>query len=208
MHRSQKVYLTKFIRVPRRTKDGKALLYVRPKKHNKISSNGIEEFCHNHLALPLGEFKRVFIAFQEAAKWYLGDGMTVETPIGTFSPTLRLRRRRETDPKKITANDIYFDTINFTPNKDFLLAVTEHVRGFHKSNDLCGNSQMYDQELMLATIINFFDRGNNMITIRQFQALSNLRYHSARRCLEGFCGGDHPILRRSRMGSTLIYQRI
>ena len=191
---------------PKKDKDGKALLYVRPRKNNKISIEGIEDFCHNHLALPLGEFRRVFTAFQEAAKWYLGDGMTVETPIGTFSPTLRLHRE-ETDPKKITANDIYFDTINFTPNKDFLLAVTEHVRGFHKSNDLCGNSQMYDQELMLTTIINFFERGNNMITIRQFQALSNLRYHSARQCLDDLCGGESPILQRDKMGRTYVYYR-
>lgn len=192
---------------PKKDKDGKTLLYVRPRKNNKISIEGIEEFCHNHLALPLGEFRRVFTAFQEAAKWYLGDGMTVETPIGTFSPTIRLRRE-ETDPKKITASDIYFDTINFTPNKDFLLAVTERVRGFYKVSDVCGNSQMYDQALMQTTVINFLERGNGIITIRQFQSLSGLRYHSARRCLDGFCGGDNPILRRSRMGSTFIYQRM
>lgn len=192
---------------PKKDKNGKALLYVRPRKNNKISIEGIEDFCHNHLALPLGEFRRVFTAFQEAAKWYLGDGMTVETPIGTFSPTLRLRRE-ETDPKKITANDIYFDTINFTPNKDFLLAVTDHVTGFQKSNDLCGNNQMYDRELMLRLLNKFLDQHDGMITTRQFQSISGLRYHSARRCLDDFCGGEQPILRRSRMGTTFIFYRI
>ena len=189
---------------PKKDKDGKALLYVRPRKHNKISTEGIEEFCHNHMSLPLGELRRVFIAFQEAAKWYLGDGMTVETPIGTFTPVIRLNRE-ETDPKKITANDIYFDTVTFTPNKDFLLAVGEHVRGFHKVSDTCGNSQMYDRELMLRTVTHYFERGNGMITARQFQALSGLRYHSARRCLDDFCEGDSPILRRDRMGRTFVY---
>lgn len=191
---------------PKKDEKGLPLLYVRPLKRNKISMEGIEEFCHNHLALPLGEFKRVFIAFQEAAKWYLGDGMTVETPIGTFAPTIRLRRE-ETDPKKITANDIYFDTVTFTPNKDFLLAVGERVRGFHKVSDRCGNSQMYDRELMFRIVTNFLDRTNGMITARQFQSISGLRYHSARRCLDDFCAGEQPVLRRSRMGTTFIYQR-
>lgn len=46
---------------PKKDEKGLPLLYVRPLKRNKISMEGIEEFCHNHLALPLGEFKRLFI---------------------------------------------------------------------------------------------------------------------------------------------------
>lgn len=191
---------------PMKDKEGKALLYVRPRKRNKVSTENIDRFCHEHNALPLGEFKRVFTAFQEAAKWYLSEGMTVETPIGTFAPTLRLRRE-ETDPKKITANDIYFDTIAFTPNKDFLLSVGDQVRGFHRANEMCGNSQMYNRELMLQIVTNYLDRTNGMITARQFQSLSGLRYHSARRCLDDFCGGEQPVLRRSRMGTAFVYCR-
>ena len=192
---------------PKKDAEGRSLLYVRPRKRNKISTEGIEQFCHNHLALPLGEFKRVFISFQEAAKWYLSEGMTVETPIGTFAPVLRLRRE-ETDPKKITANDIYFDTVTFTPNKDFLLEVGNRIRGFHKATDLCGNSQMYDKELMLSILNRILDNCNGMTTARQFQALSGLRYHSARRCLDDFCGGESPLLRRKQMGRTYVYYRI
>lgn len=192
---------------PKKDKEGRPLLYVRPRKHNKVRMEDVDEFCHNSLALPKGEFLRVFTAFQEAAKWYLSEGMTVETPIGTFSPTLRLNRE-ETDPKKITAKDIYLDTITFTPNKDFLLGVGEHVRGFHRATDLCGNSQMYDKELMLSILNKFLNNGNGMITARQFQSLSGLRYHSARRCLDGFCEGEHPVLRREKMGTTFVYYHI
>ncbi|MBQ9231215.1 MAG: hypothetical protein IJ190_08550 [Prevotella sp.] len=191
---------------PKKDAEGRSLLYVRPRKRNKISTEGIEQFCHNHLALPLGEFKRVFISFQEAAKWYLSEGMTVETPIGTFAPVLRLRRE-ETDPKKITANDIYFDTITFTPNKDFLLEVGNRIRGFHKATDLCGNSQMYDKELMLSILNRILDNCNGMTTARQFQALSGLSYFSARKYLDALCGEKNPIIRRKRLNKTYIYCR-
>lgn len=164
----------------------------------------IDEFCHNSLALPKGEFLRVFTAFQEAAKWYLSEGVTVETPIGTFSPTLRLNRE-ETDPKKITAKDIYFDTITFTPNKDFLLGVGEHVRGFHRATDLCGNSQMYDKELMLSILNKFLNNRNGMITARQFQSLSGLSYFSARKYLDSLCEEENAIIRRMKYGKTYIY---
>lgn len=191
---------------PKKDEKGRALLYVRPRKRNRISMEDIDEFCHNSLALPKGEFIRVFTAFQEAAKWYLSEGATVETPIGTFAPALRMNRE-ETDPKKITANDIYFDTVTFTPNKDFLLAVSDHVRGFSKTSEQCGNSQMYDQSLMRSLIDKCLDNDNGMFTIRQFQAVSGLHYHSAHRCLDEFCGGESPVLRKGRMGSTFVYYR-
>lgn len=191
---------------PKKDGQGRPLLYVRPKKRNKINAEGIEQYCHNNLALPLGEFKRVFIAFQEAAKWYLSEGMTVEAPIGTFAPTLR-QNREETDPKKITAKDIYFDTITFTPHKDFLMEVGRYVRGFHRATDLCGNSQMYDKELMLSILNKYLNDRNPMITARQFQAVSGLSYFSARKYLDALCGEENPVIRRTRVGKTYVYCR-
>ncbi|MBR2244853.1 MAG: hypothetical protein IJ888_09040 [Prevotella sp.] len=74
-------------------------------------------------------------------------------------------------------------------------------------SDACGNSQMYDKELMQRIVNNVLERGNGMITARQFQALSGLRYHSARQCLDDLCGGESPILQRDKMGRTYVYYR-
>ena len=189
---------------PNRDESGRPILYVRPVSLRKVTMQDLDDYCSQNCSLPRGELLRVFTAFQEAAKWFLSYGERVETPIGTFAPKLRMVRD-ETDASKVTASDILFDTVTFTPSKSFLDAVGERVTGFAKSENNCGNQQMYDRERMLRVLQACLSAGDGMITVHRFQQASGLRYHSARKCLDDFCGGESPVLRRNRIGRSYVY---
>ena len=83
---------------PKKAKDGRNILYVRPKSSQKISMEYLDDHCAKHYALRPGELTRAFHAFIQATGYYLSKGYRIETLIGSFAPKIGLKREL-TDPE-------------------------------------------------------------------------------------------------------------
>ena len=77
---------------PKKGKDGKNILYVRPKSQQKISMEGIDAYCAKHYALKPGELTLSFNAFIQAVGYYLSEGYRIDTVIGSFAPKIGLKQ--------------------------------------------------------------------------------------------------------------------
>ena len=97
---------------PKKAKNGKNILYVRPRSRQKITMEQLDDYCANHYALRPGELTRAFQAFIEATGYYLSEGYRVETLIGSFAPKIGLRREL-TDPDEVKTTDVLFEGIEY-----------------------------------------------------------------------------------------------
>lgn len=188
---------------PRPTKgeDGKPLLYPRPAAPYKRTMKSVEEYCA-YRGVNRGLVKIAFDTFMEACSGWLAEGYRVETPLGTFSPKIRLEGDF-TDPDKVRGKDVKFAGLEITPSKQFTRMVADKQQGFYKKETSVGNSQMYDAALMDKALRRSMQNG--FITIRTFMLLAKLKYHSAQRYLNSLCKGPDATLRREKVGSTYHY---
>ena len=183
---------------PQKDEDGKPLLYAIPEKNHKWTFRMVEEDSVSRMLAIPGEMKRSFEAFLEMAGLLLSRGYRVETPIGSFSPKLKLKGKF-TDPEKVTGRDVEFAGIEFHPNKEFMSIAGSNPHRFEKKKQMVGNEAVKDEDAMLATLRKCLGRGYVTTTI--FQARTGLKRDTARRFLDGLCEGEHPLLKLSREGS-------
>lgn len=187
---------------PKKGNDGKPLLYARPASDRKVTMREVDNFCSHYRGMPRGQMTINMETFIDVCRHWLSDGYRIETPLGTFSPRLRLLGEH-TDPAKVLGRDVMFTGIDFTPSKQFLMEVKNDNHGFRRAATPVGNAQMYDEAFMDKALNRSIVAG--FTTIRQFQAASGLKYHSAQSYLESLCQGEAPRLRRQKIGTTFHY---
>ena len=187
---------------PKKDKDGKPLLYVRPAKGYKKTVDDMEQFCTKYRGLPKGEFIRVFETALELTAMWLRDGYRVETPFGSFAPKLKLTGEH-TDPRTIRGRDVRYAGVAFRPCKRLVEEAENGREGFRKGNGPVGNSQMYDPQAMDSALRR--SMANGFTTISDFMRFSGLQRDSARRYLDSLCGVDNPRLRKVRYGRQWHY---
>ncbi len=102
---------------------------------------------HDKFSLRQGDMNRVFKAMLDGAPEWFAAGYRIETPIGTFSPKLKLKRQ-VTDTDDISHDDVELDGIEFQPSKSFIknmeyAVVRDGFRYVRKpqSNRLLNNQQ-------------------------------------------------------------------
>lgn len=81
--------------------DGPPLLYTRPAKDNKRTMQEVDDFCAENRGLRRGEVTRAFNCFIDVCSVWLAEVCRIETPLGVFSPKLRLLGDH-TDPQRVT----------------------------------------------------------------------------------------------------------
>ena len=189
---------------PRPTKgeDGKPLLYVRPAKGRKKSFKELENFCNKYRGIRTGELIQVFDVVKEVLGLWLSDGYRVETPLGSFSPKLKLLGEH-TDPKTIQGRDIAYAGIEFIPSKEFYKEAGNNREGYRKSQAPVGNSQMYDAKAMDEALRRSLRLG--YVTIPEFMIYSGLKRDSAKTYLDSLCKGEHPHLWKVRESRRWLY---
>lgn len=186
---------------PTNGEDGKPLLYARPAANLKRTMKDVENFCAfrgvNNAMVEIA-----FETFIEACSQWLADGYRVETPLGVFSPKIKLEGDF-TDPEKVRGKDVKYVGIEMTPSKRFVKAVGYKQRGFRRSGAPVGNAQMRDEAFMEKALSRALKPG--FTTIGIFMAVSGLKYHSAQRYLDHLCFGSEPTLQRRKIGTSYHY---
>jgi hypothetical protein len=192
---------------PRPTKgeDGKPLLYVRAAKGKKMSSELFLSNCKKNHPVFADVIEPVINAVLDDLGRLLTDGYRVDTPFGSFAPKLRLLGDH-TDPKTITGRDIVYDGIDYKPSKDFIKQAGKNRLGFRKSDSPVGNSQMYDEQAMAEALRQSL--GPGFVTIPIFMFHSGLKRDSATKYLDSLCEGDHPRLKKYRIGRLWHYYSV
>ena len=189
---------------PQKDEQGNAYLYARPAPDRRIKMDEVDEFCAKYRGMSRGQMTSAMTCFIDVVRHWLVDGHRVETPIGVFAPRLKLKGRF-TDPKKVRNSDVCLDGIDFTPSKDFESEVRDVLYyGFRRASLRVGNKQMYDEAKMTRALEKCL-RVYGDITISGFQDWSGLRYHSAKKYLDSLCEGNHPRLRKRKIGTTFQY---
>lgn len=188
---------------PRPTKgeDGKPLLYARPAASYKRTMKDVENFC-SFKGLNSNMVEIAFNTFIEVCSKWLADGYRVETPLGVFSPKIKLEGEF-TDPAKVKGQDVKFVGLELTPSKQFVKTVSYKQHGFRKIDTTVGNAQMHDEAFMAEALRRSMYSGFTTISI--FMAVSGLKYHSAQRYLNKLCAGEHPMLKQQKIGGTIHY---
>lgn len=193
---------------PKVTENGEKLLYVKPQSGLVRTLSEFEMWFHDKFSLRQGDMNRVFEAMLDGAPEWFAAGYRIETPIGTFSPKLKLKRQ-VTDPDDISHDDVELDGIEFQPSKSFIknmeyAVVRDGFRYVRKpqSNRLLNNQQHLEKALQQCI------KEHGYATVASFAAHSGLTDHSARRQLDKWCYGDNPKLQFSRFGRIHIYTEI
>ena len=183
---------------PKVAENGEKLLYVKPQSGLVRTLSEFEMWFHDKFSLRQGDMNRVFEAMLDGAPEWFAAGYRIETPIGTFSPKLKLKRQ-VTDPDDISHDDVELDGIEFQPSKSFIknmeyAVVRDGFRYVRKpqSNRLLNNQQHLEKALQQCI------KEHGYATVASFAAHSGLTDHSARRQLDKWCYGDNPKLQFSR----------
>lgn len=187
---------------PKKGEDGKPLLYARPASDCKVTMKNVEDFCVEYRGMHRGQMTICMETFIDVCRHWLSDGYRIETPLGTFSPRLRLLGEH-TDPKKVSGGDVVFAGINFTPSKEFVKEAGRDNLGFRRTDTPVGNDQIHDEAFMEKALHRSMVEG--FTTIERFRHVAGLKYHSAHDYLESLCQGDSPRLRRMKIGSAYHY---
>lgn len=186
---------------PTKGKDGKPLLYARPAASHKKTMTDVKS-SPAFRGLNSGLVDIAFETFIDVCSQWLAEGYRVETPLGTFSPKIKLDGDY-TDPSKVQGKNVKFAGIDITLSKRFVKEVRIHQKGFRRKANQVGNAQMYDDAFMTDALRHSMKSG--FTTIRSFMVASGLNYYSAHRYLNSLCSGEHPTLRRQRIGGSLHY---
>ena len=186
---------------PTTGEDGKPLLYARPSAPYKRTMKDVETYC-KFKGLNSGLVEMAFDTFIDVCSEWLAEGYRVETPLGVFAPKIKLEGDF-TDPSKVKGKDVKFAGIELTPSKRFVKSVRYKQKGFRKKETTVGNAQMHDAAFMNEALRRAMISG--FTTIQIFMVKSGLKYHSAQRFLNRLCIGEHPTLRRQKIGGTIHY---
>ena len=186
---------------PTKGKDGKPLLYARPAAPYKRTMKDVKDFCAIR-GVNAGTIDVAFETFIDVCSRWLAEGYRVETPLGTFSPKIKLEGDF-TDPSKVQGKDVKYVGIDITPSKRFVKEVRIRQKGFHRKANQVGNAQMHDDAFMAEALRRSMKAG--FTTIRTFMAVSGLKYHSAQRYLNKLCLGENPILKQQKIGGSYHY---
>ncbi len=188
---------------PAKGPDGKPLLYAQLDPTRKLSLNELELDIRGYANYSMGEFKRLFEVFAQLAGKYIAEGYRIVTPLGSFAPKLKMTLPA-TDPALVRNASASLAGVEFIPSGTLNSIIKEHFAGCEKLNTRVGNGQMYDPKAMDKALKNALETTGH-ITIKAFCYHSGLKRDSAKRFLDGLCGGQEPRLIRQKIGGTFVY---
>ena len=192
---------------PAKDKDGRNLVYVRPKSGMKITMKELEEYCERTYALRYGELSRAFDIFIRGAGRWLAEGYRIETPIGSFSPKLSLTRQ-VSDPEQVKDRDVTLDGVDYNPGKLWDDAIGKWCDGFRRYDNPDTLQLLADKEKLEQQMRECLERHHGYITAGMFARYTGLTLYSARKLLNEWTKGDNPKLLKTPRGKEHIYTEI
>lgn len=191
---------------PMKGKDGKNIVYAKPRRGLKLSIEGLDDYCAKHYSLRSGELELVLKAFLKAAGEMMAMGYRIETPIGSFVPKLKLKREI-TDADEVKDSDVMLDGVDYNPGKHWNEAIEKWMyNGFLRVENPNVQKLMDNDEHLEQALSRCLTKG--YVTVNGFAAVASLTKYSARKQLEAWTKGENPKLMKSKMGQTDIYTEI
>lgn len=191
---------------PAKGKDGRNIVYAKPARGLKMSSQGMDDFCAKHYALKSGELQLVMNTFMKAAAKLMSMGYRIDTPIGSFVPKLALKREI-TDPDEVKNSDVRLDGVDYKPGKRWNKAIGNWLFDGYRRVDNPNVQKLLNDEKHLEEALTKSLKGG-YTTVKLFASYAHLTNYSARKLLNAWTEGDTPRLMKSRMGQQDIYTEI
>lgn len=191
---------------PVKGKDGKNIVYARPAENNKITMEGLENFCCRNYNSRYGELQTGLRYFLRAAAELMARGYRIETPIGSFAPRLKLMREI-TNPDEVRDGDVSFDGVEYNPGKLWNVELEKWSHGFRRYENPNTQEIMANRQQLEEVLSKQLDK-SGYTTVRGFAFASKLTYYSARKLLNEWCEGQNPKLLKTKRGQEYIYTAV
>ena len=204
----RKKYGVQYELLPRPTKDedGKPLLYARPAIPLKYPMRMLDDFAHNNRGLHQGELSRMLRTFMDVAACHMKMGERIVTPMGSFQVKLKLDGDYS-DPKKVTGKNVQFAGLEFTPSREFISIVEDHLQiGFVYKPDVVHTrsvKELREEGVIDEALGKCLERKS--FTIGTFCNHSGLKYNTARDFLNRLCKGEPPVLQKRKFGTSMLF---
>lgn len=194
-------------RSPSTDKDGGTVLYATPLSNRTRSFDEIEGFLEMKSTLRQGELQRAFDTFLSECSFWLSDGYRVQTPLGSFTLKLGMKRK-VTNTRDVRHDDVEFKGIEFRPSAEFINKTKRRIAsvGYRYVHKADSTLLMFNEEEMLKSLHRSIDTKGGYTTLSRFMACSGLSKYAASKKLNHWCAGSSPLLKSRKIGHSVIYE--
>lgn len=193
----------------KKNEKGETMLYATTESGRKMSLDDFELWIHDKYSLPRGMMTRVFEAFMEAAPEWMAQGYKIETPIGIFSPRLKMKRDI-TNPDEVGNNDVEVDGVDCRISKQFEKRMGHSVNtdGYRYVRKTASSKILNDTQRLEEALYKSLKANKGFTTVSSFMQFSGLTKYSADKQLTHWCHGENPKLQRTRINHNDIFTEI
>ena len=194
---------------PKKNEKGETMLYATTESGRKMSLDDFELWIHDKYSLPRGMMTRVFEAFMEAAPEWMAQGYKIETPIGIFSPRLKMKRDI-TNPDEVGNTDVEVDGVDCRISKQFEKRMGHSVNtdGYRYVRKTASSKILNDTQRLEEALYKSLKANKGFTTVSSFMQFSGLTKYSADKQLTHWCHGENPKLQRTRINHNDIFTEI
>ena len=194
-------------RSPSTDDNGNVVLYATPQSNRIKEFKEIEGWLNAANIMRVGALQQSFDVFLDECVRWMSQGYRVQTPLGAFSMKLGMKRKI-TNPRQVRHDDVEFKGIDFRPSTEFtkLLKRKVECEGFRYVHRADSTTLMANDGYMEEALRKSIKADGGYTTIPSFMMHSGLSKYSATRKLDYWCAGDSPLLKRRKLGHSVIYE--
>ena len=194
-------------RSPSTDDNGNVVLYATPQSNRIKEFKEIEGWLNSANIMRVGVLQQGFDVFLDECVRWMSQGYRVQTPLGVFSMKLGMKRKI-TNPRQVRHDDVEFKGIDFRPSSEFtkLLKKKVECEGFRYVRKADSTTLMANDGYMEEALRKSIKSDGGYTTVSRFMMHSGLSKYSATRKLDRWCAGDSPLLRRRKLGHSVIYE--
>ena len=194
-------------RSPSTDDNGNVVLYATPQSNRIKEFKEIEGWLNAANIMRVGALQQSFDVFLDECVRWMSQGYRVQTPLGAFSMKLGMKRKI-TNPRQVRHDDVEFKGIDFRPSAEFtkLLKIKVECEGFRYVHKADSTTLMDNDGYMEEALRKSIKADGGYTTVPSFMMHSGLSKYSATRKLDYWCAGDSPLLKRRKLGLSVIYE--
>ena len=194
-------------RSPSTDDNGNVVLYATPQSNRIKEFKEIEGWLNAANIMRVGALQQSFDVFLDECVRWMSQGYRVQTPLGAFSMKLGMRRKI-TNPRQVRHDDVEFKGIDFRPSAEFTMLLKRKVEceGFRYVHKADSTILMANDGYMEEALRKSIKADGGYTTVPSFMMHSGLSKYSATRKLDYWCAGDSPLLKRRKLGHSVIYE--